>query len=279
MRQRILSIVPLLASCAAVLGAATPAAAGTTCQNLWCRSAAGWSDGGFGSSYSLWTGIETKKDHPTDPAYDAAYLKLGGDLSVSATAFDKNLTVAEVQALGQNQKGVSSVGYELAAVGVVLYAGQMSNTLTVGFSRPFFEANDSINVSGIKIKLSAKVAGDLALSASPSFFANGVAVTATPAAAAYADVDASVGAACAKVGVSGSMTALDLSVPVTATARLSGTSSLTFGIDGRYALDSLNGSLKVKVNYCAGSASKTLFKFDGFSTSGTFINTSGTLAL
>lgn len=278
MRLTIQKFVAIAAPCVALLGVASPAAAGTTCQNLWCQSGESWSNGSFGASYSLWTGIETKRDHAADPAYDALYFKLGAELSATAKALGKGMTIAEAYALGENHQGVSSARYKVAAVGIVLLEGEVSNQFTWEIDRTFFRADADIKLLGVGIDLDGKVAGQLGLTITPTPTTNGMQLSVIPSAAAYADVDAHVGAACASVGVSGSLTALDLSIPTTAKVDFSG-GKLNYGLLNYFSLHSLDGKLRVKLSYCASSDSKTLVNFDGYTIDKSLFFTGGSLPL
>lgn len=265
------NILAALASCAAILGTSASAFAGTTCQNLWCQSSQGFNDGGFGSSYSLWAGIETKKDHASDPAYENTYFRGGADLAVTAKAFGSSKTIVEGNAIALYHQGVGTIGYELAAMGTVLYSGGVSNTISLGVSRTFFSVDDSIKLLGVKISLDAKITGELGIDVTPYFQTGAVSVAANPYAAAYTEVDASVGAACASVGVSGDLTAIDFSAPTNATC-VPGSSSSFIWAHSAYDLHSLDGKLKVNLEYCLDKDSKTLVNFNGFSASGTLLN-------
>lgn len=279
MHRKILATAALILPCAAVLTLSAPAAAGTSCTNLWCQSSQSWSDGGFGSSYSLWSGIETKKDHPDDTAYDATYLKAGADFSATAKVLGKSQSIAHVMALATNNQGSTWGYYWVDIGGTILAWGSLSNTVNVGWSRTFFHADDSIHLLGVKISLDGKATGELGVDVTPALQNGAIVLTADPYVGAYGDVDAHVGVACAGVGVSGSLTALDVHAPVSVSATIGAGNALDYDVTGSYSLHTLDGKLKVKLSYCGSSDSKTLVDFDGFTAGSTFLNKSGTLSL
>jgi len=269
-----LAVLPALA----VLAVATPSAAANNCKNLWCQSSNDWADSGFGSSYNLWTGIETKADHPGDAAFDSTYLKAGAELNVTAKVLGKRASIADVSAIAFNNQGTTSGGIEIVAAGSVLYSNGFENAKTYGFDRTLIKASDSIKILGVKVHLDGKVTGGLGVTVSPSLQNDTIELAATPFTNAYAKVSASVGAACASVGVSGSMTAIDLEVPSSASASF-GANGLGYAVSSRYDLQALNGKIKVKVKVCGSSKSKTLASFNGLRSSGNLLNESGTISL
>jgi len=259
-----------------LLTAATPAAAGPTCKNLWCESAADWHDGGFGASYSFWSGIETKADHPKDPSFDATYFKGGAEMNVTAKVLGKRVTIAEVGAIACNHQGDAWGEVKVVAAGQVIASAEMSDQAEFGVDRTLINADDKIKLLGVKIKLKGKVSGGVGLTVDPSFGADGIGVTATPFTNAYAKVSASVGASCASVGVEGSLTAIDLEVPSSVSASFDA-GGMEYAVASDYDLHAIDGKIKVKLKVCGVKESKTLAKFKGARLAGGLLHTSGTL--
>ena len=142
-----LALLPALG----LLAAATPASAGPTCRNLWCESSADWRDGGFGSSYRFWTGIETKADHAGDAAYDSTYFKGGAEMNVTAKVLGKRVTIADVGAIAYNNQGESYGEMKVIAAGQVLASGEISDEVEYGLERTLIDASDKIKLLGVKI--------------------------------------------------------------------------------------------------------------------------------
>lgn len=276
-RSRVLSSCLALVPALVLLGAAAPASA-ANCKNLWCQSSADWRDGGFGSSYSFWTGIETRADHAGDAAYDSTYLKAGAELNVTAKVLGKRVTIADVSALAYNNQGESYGLVEVVAAGNVLVSAGLANETTYGFDRTLFKADDKIKLLGVKIRLEGKVSGGLGVDVSPNLQGNTIELAATPFTNAYAKVGASVGASCAKVSVSGSATAIDLEVPSSASATIGAGGDIGYAVSSDYALQAMNGKIKVKVKVCGASKSKTLANFRGANSSGPLLHEAGTLS-
>jgi len=277
MRSRFLSHCLAIVPALVLAGLATPASA--ACRNLWCQSSAGWSDSGFGSSYSLWTGIETKADHPDDARYDSSYLKAGAEFDVTAKVLGKSGSIANISALAHNDQGETAGWVSIVAAGTELVGAEMSNTITYGFDRTLLKADDSIKLLGVKIRLKGKVTAGLGVDLTPSLRDGAIEMTAAPFANAYASVDASVGASCAKVGVSGNMTALEFDAPVTAAATVTGGGTIGYSVDSAYSLHALDGKIKVKLKLCGTSKSKTIASFHGPTSAGPLVRASGTLSL
>jgi len=272
----------ILSSCLAALPALAVAAyavpADAACKNLWCQQSAEWKDGGFGASYSFWTGIETKADHSNDPAFDPAYLKAGGELNVTAKVLGKRQTIADVSAIAYNNAEETYGAVSVVALGQVLAEYGMEKGATYGFDRTFFKADDKIKVLGVKVKLKGKATGALGVDVNPSLQDGAIVLDVRPFTYAYASVDASVGASCASVGVSGSATAIELEVPSSASASVQ-PNGIGYAVASDYDLQAINGKIKVKVKVCGTKKTKTIASFGGARSSGTLLNTSGTLSL
>ncbi|MDC3962008.1 hypothetical protein [Polyangium jinanense] len=268
MQPRILPTFALLAPFAALLAAPAPAAAAPSCSGPVCQDAASWTDGGFGASYSFWTGLQSKKNFQTDASYGADYLKMGADIHATAKAFGVSKPIVDAYALAYHNNGESWGGVHVAAVGVVLYSESITNAIPFGVSRTFFKADEDISLLGVHIDLDGKVGGELGVDVTPSITSSYMSLMAEPYARAYADADADVGAACASVAVKGSLTALDLHVPAVITATYPEDNSMSVLMSLDYSLHSLDGKLKVELEYCMDSDSKTLVNFDGFTAGG-----------
>ncbi|MDI1446802.1 hypothetical protein [Polyangium sp. 6x1] len=269
MQPTILKTLALLAPFAALLAASSPASAGTSCVDLRCASSASWSDSSFGASYSFWTGVMTKKDFPTNTSYGADYLRMGADIYGTAKAFGVSQPIVDSYAMAYNNNAFASGKVQVATAGIVLYSDAISTELDFGWSRSFFKADDGISLLGVGIDLDAEVGGELGVTIYPQFLDGVISLIAEPYAAAYADVDAHAGASCASVGVSGSLTALDLHLPASIGVSVPKNNSMSVMMNLSYDLHTLDGKLKVNLDYCLDSASKTLVDFDGFTTSDT----------
>ncbi|MRG91477.1 hypothetical protein [Polyangium spumosum] len=278
MKPKILKTFALLAPFAALLAAPAPAAAGTSCVDLRCSSSASWSDSSFGASYQLWAGMMTKKDFPTTTSYGADYLRLGADIYGTAKAFGVSKSIVDSYAMIYNNNGSATGKIQVATLGIVLYSASMSNKLELGWTRSFFKADDGISILGVSIDLDAEVGGELGVNVYPQFLDGVVSLQADPYVSAYADVDAHVGASCASVGVSGSLTALDLHVPASIGTTIPEDNSVHLMMALPYELHSLDGKLKVKLKYCLDEDSKTIVNFDGFSTSATLLSKWGSFS-
>ncbi|MDI3289362.1 hypothetical protein [Polyangium sp. 15x6] len=278
MQPKLLPALALLTPLAALLVASSPAAAAPSCSGPVCQDAAGWSDSGFGASYTFWTGLQSKKNFQTDPSYGADYLKLGAEIQATAKAFGVSKPIVDAYALIYNNNGESWGGVHVAAVGVVLYSASITNAIPFGVSRTFFKADEDISLLGVHIDLDGKVGGELGVDVIPSITSSYLSLMAEPYARAYADVDADVGAACASVSVKGSLTALDLHVPAAITVTYPEDDSMSVLMSLDYSLHSLDGKLKVELEYCLDTDSKTLVNFDGFTAGGQLFSKWGTIS-
>ncbi len=277
--------LPLRSACAAALPAlallltSTPAQAGKTCDNLWCQASDSWSDSGFGSSFDMWTGVETKADHPGDAAYDSSYLKAGVEIGARGKVLGKSRDLANVTAIAYNNQGEAYGLIEVEAVGTVLVSAEMTNTITYGFDRTFFKADDGIKIAGFKVTVKGEAGGGFGVDVAPTLQDGAIGLSATPFANAYAKASAKAGGKVAGAGVSGSATLVEFAVPLSASASIEPGGDIGYNVDSSYDLHALDGKLNAWIKVFGKKHKKTLFSFNGPSSAATLVRTSGTLAL
>jgi hypothetical protein len=207
----------------------------------------------------------------------------------SGTARVDNTTSIDVTIFGTNHELFSATTYQtqsdngsdLGNVALTIF-GESAVGVNVSYEQTFFEIEETFTVGIVPVSVSAGASGELALGLAYS----GGTLTATPSAGISATVQAGVGAensaAGASAGIRGSLTILNLSLPIAMKVYVENQVP-KYAISGNLVIDSLSGALelyaeayvkvfgvKIGVDW-----SKTIFSWNGVSWNKSLFSKSG----
>ena len=240
-----------------------------------------WIVGAANNAYSL-AGLENTLPSGTDArsqtlAYLPAstpptdYMEVLGDAGISVTLFGADEIVFYAGGYGSfdptaTTPAASDLGV-YGPLGAKIWDSTLSSSITpMSVSEEFFQVSTLIDVGGIPLTIAASATGEAGFNvgtscnSSTESFGLGM----TPYASLTADVSLTVGPEGVGVGIDGSLTLLQLSVPVSASASWTARS---FQESMSFDVSTLSGEIDLVAEAGPLKASKTIASFNGYSTS------------
>jgi len=195
-------------------------------------------------------------------AKDNGVARLDSHTAIDLTIFGEDDEVFSATAYQTE----SSNGSSLEAASVTI-GGDTTVAINRSYTRTFLEQSRTFNVGPVPVSVSASATGELALSVS----ASGGVLALTPSAGLYATLQAGVGGGCdlasAEAGLRGTLTLLELALPISLKLYVDGAGLAKYEISGDLTISTLSGSIalyaEASVLGVGASWSRTIFSWTG----------------
>ncbi len=213
-----------------------------------------WGSSTIGADYSVRAGLSDYRNEGGD-------LWVGGDADAHVTLFDEALTVLDVGPEGTTDaSGDSGSRAWLYVLGAEVFDQAASVSMDHSHEQTLFQ----VSAVFYGVTVSASAVGTFGIDGSLDFGPAGIELEDVgPYANLSAEASASVGIACVNAGITADLTLVDVRVPINASAvGLSG--SVQWDLDVDLQLSSLDGELRLEINWCLAGEDYTLFSIDGF---------------
>ncbi|WP_163869813.1 hypothetical protein [Myxococcus eversor] len=232
-------------------------------------------DSGFGNSLfgAGYTIDATLNGVPSTPSTGAT-LDAAAEGKIWAQAFGsgkQDLLRGRATASG-HQSGAFNAAANVYVLGTQIYEKKLSvGTLTlvdeVLFNREFIKAQKSFNIMFITVTVKAALAGNAGVKVTASVGPTAAKLLATPKGGVYATASASASVFVVSVGVEGSLTLIEASLPVSGQLVSSGCSTLGWDLKSSFSVTTLSGKLKafvkIKLFFIKKKASVTVASWNG----------------
>jgi hypothetical protein len=228
----------------------------------------------------------------TGTTVPSGFAEVLGSAGASATLFAQNLTILDVGGYVGDSSGLSSK-LTVTAAGTSIYSGSLvtgaggTYSATYGYSleKAFIEHDQQLMIGPIPVTLHADVTGTIGVSSTLTVTTTApfsLSSVTTPSLNLTVNASAAVGTAFVSAGVEGSLTLLDLSVPLNLSYSSAGR---TFNASNSLNVATLDGSIdlfaQVKVDLGIYSYEKKYTKgiasWDGYAWNKVLLSTSGSL--
>jgi len=203
----------------------------------------------------------------------SAYIEVLGDAGASVTLFGSSVTVLEANGYVENLNGPKD-HFDLTVMGATVYEVSTTGVFNPSVSQEFFSADGQYMLGFIPVTMHADVTGTLGANVNIYGDSSALHAETTPYASLDLDGSVGVGVSGASAGVKGSLNLVRLSVPFNqsltfATKKYTSSASLDIG--------TLEGELKLYAELGPFEASKKIASFDGYSSTISLFNLSGSL--
>lgn len=213
-----------------------------------------WGSSTIGADYEMRAGL-------SDYRNEGGELWVGGYADAHVTLFDEALTVLDVGAEGTTDAdGDSGSRAWLYVLGAEVFDQAASVSMDHSHEQTLFQ----VSAVFYGVTVSASAVGSFGIDGELNVGGAGISlVDVGPYANLSAEASASVGIACVNAGITADLTLVDVRVPINASAAgLSG--SVLWSLDVDLQLSSLDGELRLEINWCLAGEEYTLFSIDGF---------------
>jgi hypothetical protein len=177
------------------------------------------------------------------PAYADNFILAGGNADANVTMFGKSKTLIDAIAWAQRSGSTINAVYDLDLVGTTVASGNPASGFTFSMPCPFFTAKETYFFYGIPITVSAIATGEFGLTTGATLSTGGIAINATPSVKAYVTASAGVGTSGVSAGITGSLTAIELKLPINVQTTFPAPLTVNYTTTANLTLSSLDGSL------------------------------------